>query len=296
MAVPLFAAALVGVAVAALLWSLLSLDRREARAIQANLGRGIVPLAAAPESGSGLSGVLERITRRLTPPPYVRRLDRLLALAGRPASLPLGRLLAAKPALAVVGAVLGMLLLSLDGAPTFRLLALFLVILGYMVPDLMLLSRGMERQTTIQRDLPNTLDQLLISVEAGLGFEAALARASANGKGPLAEEIVRTLQDMQVGRSRREAYLGLAERTTAPEVRSFVQAIVQADAYGIAIARVLRIQAKAMRVKRRQRAEEQAMKLPVKVLFPLLFFIFPVLFISILGPAVINTIATLSGR
>lgn len=296
MAIPLFAAALVGVAVAALLWSLLSLDQREARAIQTNLGRGIAPLVAAPDSDSGLGSVLERITRRLTPAAYVRRLDRLLALAGRPASLPLGRLLAAKPALGVVGAVLGMLILSLGGAPTFRLIALFLVIFGYMVPDLMLLSRGMERQKTIQRDLPNTLDQLLISVEAGLGFEAALARASANGKGPFSEELVRTLQDMQVGRSRREAYLGLAERTTAPEVRTFVQAIVQADAYGIAIARVLRIQAKAMRVKRRQRAEEQAMKLPVKVLFPLLFFIFPVLFIAILGPAVINTIATLSGR
>ncbi|WP_334173045.1 type II secretion system F family protein [Sinomonas sp.] len=296
MAIPLFAAALVGVAAAALLWSALSVDRREVRAIQTNLGRGITPLVAASESDSGLSSLLERITRRLTPAAYVRRLDRLLALAGRPASLPLGRLLAAKPALGVVGAVLGMLIVSLGGAPTFRLIALFLVIFGYMVPDLMLLSRGMERQTTIQRDLPNTLDQLLISVEAGLGFEAALARASSNGKGPLSEELVRTLQDMQVGRSRREAYLGLAERTTAPEVRTFVQAIVQADAYGIAIARVLRIQAKAMRVKRRQRAEEQAMKLPVKVLFPLLFFIFPVLFIAILGPAVINTIATLSGR
>ncbi|MCH6469342.1 type II secretion system F family protein [Sinomonas terrae] len=296
MGIPLFAAALVGVAVAALLWSLLSVDRREVRAIQTNLGRGIAPVGAAPESGSSLSTVFERIARRLTPAAYVRRLDRLLALAGRPASLPLGRLLAAKPALAVVGGVLGMLILSLGSAPTFRLIALFLVILGYMVPDLMLLSRGMERQKTIQTDLPNTLDQLLISVEAGLGFEAALSRASSNGKGPLSEELVRTLQDMQVGRSRREAYLGLAERTTAPEVRTFVQAIVQADAYGIAIARVLRIQAKAMRVRRRQRAEEQAMKLPVKVLFPLLFFIFPVLFIAILGPAVINTIATLSGR
>lgn len=296
MAIPLLAAAVVGAALAALCWSLLSADRAGFRAIRTNLGRGIAPAATAPQTSPGLSAVLEGITRRLTPAAYVRRLDRLLMHAGRPASLPLGRLLAAKPALALLGAVSGLLVLSLDSIPTFRLIALFLVVFGYMVPDLMLLSRGMERQKTIQRDLPNTLDQLLISVEAGLGFEAALARASSNGKGPLAEELARTLQDMQVGRSRREAYLGLAERTTAAEVRSFVQAVVQADAYGIAIARVLHIQAKAMRVKRRQRAEEQAMKLPVKVLFPLLFFIFPVLFIAILGPAVINTIATLSGR
>ncbi|WP_136612333.1 type II secretion system F family protein [Sinomonas albida] len=295
MPIPLLAALLVAVAVATLCWSVLSVDRRETRAIRANLGRGITSSTEA-ESGSGVLELLERVARRLTPGAYVRRLDRLLALAGRPASLPLGRLLAAKPALGAVGAAIGALIISTSPEPLMRLVALFVVVLGYMLPDLMLLSRGMERQTQIQRDLPNTLDQLLISVEAGLGFEAALSRASSNGKGPFAEELVRTLQDMQVGRSRREAYLGLAERTTTPEVRSFVQAIVQADAYGIAISRVLRVQAKAMRVKRRQRAEEQAMKLPVKVLFPLLFFIFPVLFIAILGPAVINTLATLSGR
>lgn len=295
MPIPLLAALLVAVAVATLCWSVLSVDRRETRAIRTNLGRGIASSTEA-ESGSGVLELLERLARRLTPGAYVRRLDRLLALAGRPASLPLGRLLAAKPALGAVGAAIGALIISTSPEPLMRLVALFVVVLGYMLPDLMLLSRGMERQTQIQRDLPNTLDQLLISVEAGLGFEAALSRASSNGKGPFAEELVRTLQDMQVGRSRREAYLGLAERTTTPEVRSFVQAIVQADAYGIAISRVLRVQAKAMRVKRRQRAEEQAMKLPVKVLFPLLFFIFPVLFIAILGPAVINTLATLSGR
>jgi len=295
MTIPLLAAALVALALAFLCWALLSGDRREARAIRTNLERGLT-LAQGPAAPSGIMLGLESVARRLTPEAYVRRLDRLLALAGRPSSLPLGRLLAAKPALGMLGAALGGLVVSVGSAPTMRLVALFLVGLGYMVPDLMLLSKGMERQKTIQTDLPNTLDQLLISVEAGLGFEAALARASTTGRGPLAEELVRTLQDMQVGRSRREAYLGLAERTTVAEVRSFVQSIVQADAYGIAIARVLRVQAKAMRVKRRQRAEQQAMKLPVKVLFPLLFFIFPVLFIAILGPAVINTIATLSGR
>ncbi|MEA5453440.1 type II secretion system F family protein [Sinomonas sp. JGH33] len=295
MTIPLVAAALVATAVGALCWSLLSVDRREARAVRRNLGRGIEAVAGQ-ESESGLLVALERLARRLTPESYVRRLDRLLALAGRPSSLPLGRLLAAKPALGGLGAVVGGLLLSVGSDPIMRLVALFCVGLGYMLPDLLLLSRGMERQTTIQQDLPNTLDQLLISVEAGLGFEAALSRASTTGKGPLSEELTRTLQDMQVGRSRREAYLGLAERTTAPEVRSFVQAVVQADAYGIAISRVLRVQAKAMRVRRRQRAEQQAMKLPVKVLFPLLLFIFPTLFIAILGPAVINTIATFSGR
>jgi tight adherence protein C len=177
-----------------------------------------------------------------------------------------------------------------------KLAGLFLLFLGYFIPDLLLYSKGLERQKIIQLELANTLDQMLISVEAGLGFEGAMARAGENGKGPLAEELVRTLQDMQVGRSRRESYSALAERTNIPELRSFVQAVVQADTYGIAISRVLRVQAKVMRVKRRQRAEEKAMKLPVMILFPLLFFIFPVLFIAILGPAVINTIVTFSGQ
>jgi tight adherence protein C len=220
----------------------------------------------------------------------------MLSLAGRPATIPLGRLLAAKPALGLAGLGVGLLLSALGEAPTLKLTGLFVVFVGYFIPDLLLLSKGQDRQKAIQLELANTMDQMLISVEAGLGFEGAMARAGENGKGPLAEELVRTLQDMHVGRSRRESYLGLADRTSVPELRSFVQAVVQADTYGIAISRVLRVQAKVMRVKRRQRAEEKAMKLPVMVLFPLLFFIFPVLFIVILGPAVINAIASFSGQ
>ena len=290
----LAAALLVALPAAALSWMALSADRGGAKAVRTNLTRGFAPAGAAPTAAGG-AVVLERIARALTPESYIRRLDRMLALAGRPASLPLGRLLAAKPALGLAGAAAGGLMLVTGPSPILRLLALFLVGLGYFIPDLLLYSRGAERQKAIQRELPNIMDQLLISVEAGLGFEAALARAGSTGKGPVAEELVRTLQDMQVGRNRREAYLGLAERTTVPEVRSFVQAVIQADEYGIAIGRVLRVQARSLRVKRRQRAEQQAMKLPVKVLFPLLFFIFPVLFIAILGPAVINTIAIFSG-
>jgi tight adherence protein C len=132
------------------------------------------------------------------------------------------------------------------------------------------------------------VDQLLISVEAGLGFESAMARAGGYGGGALAQELMRTLQDIQVGRPRQEAYEALAQRSSVEDLRSFVRAIVQADKYGIGIAKVLRTQAKQARTKRRQRAEEKAMKLPVKVLFPLLLCIFPVLFIVLLGPAMIN--------
>lgn len=289
----LAAVVLVCVPVAGLAWSALTVDRQGRLAVNELLARGAAPVAVAAETRPGL---LESIGRRLTPPAYVAFLDRLLALAGRPVSMPLGKVLGSKLAIGLAGISIGVYLTAIGSTPLMKLAGLFVLFLGYFIPDLLLYSKGLERQKVIQLELANTLDQMLISVEAGLGFEGAMARAGDNGKGPLAEELVRTLQDMQVGRSRRESYLALAERTNIPELRSFVQAVVQADTYGIAISRVLRVQAKVMRVKRRQRAEEKAMKLPVMILFPLLFFIFPVLFIAILGPAVVNTVMTFSGQ
>lgn len=284
---------LVCVPLAGLAWSVLTVDKQGRVAVNDLLSRGAAPVAVA---ASGKPGMLEGIGRRLTPPAYVAFLDRLLALAGRPASMPLGKVLGSKLAIGLAGITVGIYLTAIGSTPLMKLSGLFVLFLGYFIPDLLLYSKGQERQKAMQLELANTLDQMLISVEAGLGFEGAMARAGENGKGPLAEELVRTLQDMQVGRSRRESYTALAERTSIPELRSFVQAVVQADTYGIAISRVLRVQAKVMRVKRRQRAEEKAMKLPVMILFPLLFFIFPVLFIAILGPAVINTVVTFSGQ
>ncbi|WP_427117827.1 type II secretion system F family protein [Pseudarthrobacter scleromae] len=284
---------LVSVPLAGLAWSVLTVDKQGRLAATELLARGAVTVTVA---ATGKPGMLEGVGRRLTPPAYVAFLDRLLALAGRPASMPLGKVLGSKLAIGLAGITVGIYLTAIGSTPLMKLSGLFVLFLGYFIPDLLLYSKGQERQKVMQLELANTLDQMLISVEAGLGFEGAMARAGENGKGPLAEELVRTLQDMQVGRSRRESYTALAERTSIPELRSFVQAVVQADTYGIAISRVLRVQAKVMRVKRRQRAEEKAMKLPVMILFPLLFFIFPVLFIAILGPAVINTVVTFSGQ
>ena len=284
---------MVCVPLAGMAWSVLTVDKQGRVAVNDLLSRGAAPVAVA---AAGKPRMLEGIGRRLTPPAYVAFLDRLLALAGRPASMPLGKVLGSKLAIGLAGVTVGIYLTAIGSTPLMKLAGLFVLFLGYFIPDLLLYSKGQERQKVMQLELANTLDQMLISVEAGLGFEGAMARAGENGKGPLAEELVRTLQDMQVGRSRRESYVALAERTNIPELRSFVQAVVQADTYGIAISRVLRVQAKVMRVKRRQRAEEKAMKLPVMILFPLLFFIFPVLFIAILGPAVINTVVTFSGQ
>jgi tight adherence protein C len=158
------------------------------------------------------------------------------------------------------------------------------------VPDLLLLSRGQERQQAIGLELADTLDQMTIAVEAGLGFESAIARVGRNGKGPLAEELVRTLQDIAVGQPRREAYLALAERTGVRDLRRFIRAVVQADQFGVSIADVLRTQSHEMRLKRRQRAEQKAMQIPVKVIFPLILCILPTLFIVLLGPVVLSVV------
>jgi tight adherence protein C len=277
---------LIIVPISAMVWSFISIDRQGLASVRSNLGRGnrIATESNSVSEPRGTAG----LGLRLTPKGYTGWLDKLLAKAGRPASIPLERLLISKPALAFVAAFISIFIVVKSPTNAGFLLALFLTVLAYFIPDILIHGRGAKRQKAIEEELPNTLDQMLISVEAGLGFEAAMARAGQNGKGPLAEELVRTLQDMQVGRSRKDAYLAMGQRSDVPDLRSFVRSVVQADTYGIALANVLRTQAKQMRIKRRQRAEEKAMKLPVKVLFPLMFCILPVLFIVLIGPAVIN--------
>jgi tight adherence protein C len=225
----------------------------------------------------------------------VARLNRLAGSAGRPADWPVPRLVAAKLVLAAVSAVLGLLVVAGRPGALTVLMAVVLTGVAYVVPELLLYSRGQERQKAIALELADTLDQMTIAVEAGLGFESAMARAGRNGRGPLAQELVRTLQDIAVGQPRREAYLALAERTSVPDLRRFIRAVVQADAYGVSIADVLRTQAQEMRLKRRQRAEEKAMQIPVKVIFPLILCILPTLFIVLLGPAAMDIVDAFSG-
>jgi tight adherence protein C len=136
---------------------------------------------------------------------------------------------------------------------------------------------------------------MTIAVEAGLGFDAAMAKAARNGKGPLAEELIRALQDMSIGRTRRDAFMELERRTTVEDLRRFIRAVIQADQYGVSIGDVLRVQSGEMRLKRKQRAEEQAMKVSVKILFPLVFCLLPVLFIVLLTPAALNMMNSLGG-
>jgi tight adherence protein C len=147
----------------------------------------------------------------------------------------------------------------------------------------------------MRRELPDALDLLTISVESGLSFDGGLAQVARNAEGPLAGEFFRVLQEMQIGVGRTAAIRAMGERTDLTDLKQFAAAMVQADAFGIPIANVLRVQAREMRIKRSQRAEEQAQKVPVKILFPLIFCIFPMLMVVILGPSVVTIAKTLFG-
>ena len=167
--------------------------------------------------------------------------------------------------------------------------------LGFVLPDVLVRNAGEKRQIELRKALPDAIDMMTVCVEAGLGFDAALARVARDLEGPVAAECARVLQEMQFGKSRTEALRALAARTEVVELRTFVSSLVQATEFGISIAVVMRDQAKQMRIRRRQRAEEKAQKLPVKILLPLIMCLLPAMFVVLLGPAVINIIHTLSG-
>ncbi|KQN95023.1 type II secretion system F family protein [Arthrobacter sp. Leaf69] len=273
-------------------WLAFTGDRAGLRNIQSNLGR-------SPNAGGSTLTANEQLaalTKKAMPQGYAAWLDKQLAGAGRPKDWPLARVVMVKPMLALAGAMMGIFVVASGPTPPKVLLMVGITALAYFLPDILIRNYAQKRRQAIKLELPNVLDQMLISVQAGLGFESAMARAGQNGQGPLADELIRTLQDIQVGRSRKEAYLAMAQRVDVPDLRSFVRAVVQADTYGIAIAKVLESQAKDMRVKRRQRAEEHAMKMPVKMLFPLIFFILPTLFIVVLGPTVLSIIEVFANQ
>lgn len=263
-----------------------------ARAI-ANLNRGHSVAVSADPARSD-PGRLERVVRRITPRQIVSLLERQHARAGRPATWPVARLLILKAAWVPIAIGVACLVLAARPAPTLVVLSVVLAIGTYFLPDVLLLGRGQERDANIQLELADTLDQMTIAVEAGLGFDAAMMRVASNGRGALASELTRTLQDMRMGLSRNQAFQELGERNNVEDLRTFIRAVLQADAFGISVGDVLRTQATEMRLKRRQRAEEKAQQVPVKVIFPLMLCILPVLFIVILAPAVMGLVEAFS--
>ena len=251
--------------------------------------------AAAGDGDFLLPGWLRSLALRLSPSGIAAKLQHRLDLAGNPGRWTPDRILASK-GLGLLG--LGMLgaLFGLHNLGLLILCAAIGGVCGFFLPDILLYNAGQKRQAKIQVALPDALDMLTVCVEAGLGFDAALAQVARNTSGPLAAEFARALQEMQIGKSRSQALRALADRTTVPEARAFVSALVQASDLGIPIARVLREQAKEMRIRRRQRAEGKAQQVPVKITFPLILCIFPALLVIILGPGVINIAHALFGR
>ena len=168
------------------------------------------------------------------------------------------------------------------------LIALMFGALGALAPGMYLNTRVKSRQAAVSAELPDALDLLSVSVEAGLGFDGAIAKLADHMDGPLTEEFNLALGEMRIGEGRQEALKKMAERVDTPEISSFTRAIIQADQLGISLGRILRVQAADTRLKRQAAAEEKAMKAPIKMLFPLVLFIFPAMFIVILGPALLN--------
>ena len=175
--------------------------------------------------------------------------------------------------------------MSPSGAPVF---ALLFGVLGYIAPGFVLSGRVKRRQAAVAAELPDALDLLSVSVEAGMGFDGAVQKLTEHMEGPLIEEFELALAEIRIGEGRQEALKKLAERSSSQEMSSFVRALIQADQLGISLGRILRIQAADTRLKRQLLAEEKAMKAPIKMLFPTVLFIFPAMFIVVLGPAFLN--------
>ena len=231
---------------------------------------------------------------RFTPVGWLEKTQHRIVLAGSPGNLDANAWAVIKAISITVAAVVFFLVRPGMDVQTTLIALVLLGVLGFFGPDAWLTRRIDDRRKAMLRALPDVLDLLVISVEAGLGFDSALARVVGTVPGPLSEEFFRMLQETRVGVSRREAMRHLTERTDVEELRSFLLAMMQAEAFGVSIAQVLRVQADEMRVKRRQRAQEKAFAAPVKLVFPLVFCIFPALFVVLLGPAAISIFETFS--
>ncbi len=246
------------------------------------LERTLRPMAAR------LSGRMSRVASSS----FTERTEKRLALAGNPGDLRVADWLGIKAIGAVVGAVLFFFLFAIIGVLGFpfligALLALVGALFGYTIPEFWLGGRVKKRQKAILMLIPDALDLLTISVRAGLGFDAALGKVTEKLKGPLSDEFRRALAEIRVGKARRDALRDIVVRTEVVPLTNFIGAIIQAEQLGVSISKVLQVQSEQLRIERRQRAEEQAAKAPIKMLFPLVGCIFPSLFVVILGPAMI---------
>jgi tight adherence protein C len=231
---------------------------------------------------------LSRIGRRLTPRSAMDNLRQELVEAGSPSGMGPAEYLGIRVVTAIGLSGIVMVLFVLSGADLLLGIGLsaFMLLLGYMLPGYWLKSRISARKKSVQKSLPDAIDLLTISVESGLGFDPALSRVIEKWDNELTREFGRMLSEIRMGKSRREAMREMATRVNVEDLNVFTSSLIQADQLGVSISQVLRVQSQQMRMRRRQRAEEQAHKAPVKMLFPMVFLIFPALYIVLLGPAI----------
>lgn len=237
---------------------------------------------------------LKRLTNSLEkrlPNKILITLEKEVVAAGLSHSISFREVLVAYFLIMCAAIVLGIILFVFFSVPIFFIMGL--LIAAFLVPRLWLTNKVKKRKDDIEKELPEFLDLLTVSVEAGLGFESSLKRIADEGKGPLSVEIKRVISEISMGKSRKDALIDLKNRIEHADLTSFVNSMVQAEQLGTSISNVLKVESREFRRKRRQRAEEQAMKAPIKLLIPLVFFIFPTIFVILLGPAVLRIMDTL---
>ncbi|MDD3889839.1 MAG: type II secretion system F family protein [Syntrophomonadaceae bacterium] len=235
------------------------------------------------------------LAQKYTPVRQKDFIEKRLDYAGQPFGWEAPDFISVQYAVAAGTAILAYIL-SWAGAPSLGNKILVTTggfIIGYIFVDLLLRSSTSRHQKAIEKELPDMLDLMTISIEAGLGFDAALQRVVQKSKGPLSVEFNQSLQEMRMGKTRREALKDLGERNGVDDLSKFIEAITQADQLGVSLGNVLRIQSDQMRILRRQRVEERAMKAPIKMLIPMVIFIFPTIFVVVLAPAMIQLMESL---
>lgn len=246
-----------------------------------------------PFTERALKPVFESIGKgllKMAPTEWIHSMELKIIMAGKPKGRSVKDWLTLQAIFTLVFPGLILILFTQMHAPLKNtvLITLSMAAVGLLYPNLVLNSKIRARQKEILKTLPDVMDLLTVSVEAGLNFDAALARVVDKMPGTLSDEFEIVLQEIKVGRSKKEALYDMADRLNVQDLRSFIGAVVQADQLGVSLGRVLRIQAEQIRLNRKQNIQEKAMKAPIKILLPMVIFIFPVIFIVLLGPVVIN--------
>jgi tight adherence protein C len=251
-----------------------------------------------PSGGALIAGGIQSFSVRLSPPGATSKLQHRLDLAGNPKGWTVERLFTLK---GIIGLTAGFALamLCLSAGVLFSVKGLFLVplfsVVGFFIPNALLYSKGARRQEQIQKELPDVLDLMSVSMRAGLSFDGAMSKVTMASDGALAAEFGRVLQELRLGRGRTSVLRDMLKRTSVDDLHYVVQALIQASDLGIPVAEVLTSQGAEMRTRRKQRAEERAQKITIKILFPTLFCIFPVIMIAVIVPALIRMIAMFKG-